>query len=77
MKIVKKTITVLSGLLLLSACNSNPPVSQAERDYRFQRAMQVMQQWHGNQPPAPAFQPSGIQHCRHYYVGTTLRTECM
>lgn len=62
---------------VLAGCETNPNMTQAERDYRYQRSMQILQQWQATQPQAPAIQPSGIQHCRHYYVGTTLRTECM
>lgn len=62
---------------VLAGCETNPNMTQAERDYRYQRSMQILQQWQATQPQAPAIQPNVRMNCRHYYVGTTLRTECM
>jgi len=77
MRLAAQKIAIVAGLLLLSACNSNPPMSQAELDYKLQRSAQILQQWRASQPQAPAFQPNVQMNCRHYYVGNTLRTECM
>lgn len=62
---------------MLSACVSNEPMSQAEYDYKMRRTMEILQGWRATQPQAPAIQPSGIVHCRQYYVGNMLKTECM
>lgn len=72
-----KALLFVAAVALLAGCESNRPMSQAEFDYKMQRSMQILQGWQATRPQAPAIQPSGIQHCRHYYVGSTLRTECM
>lgn len=72
-----KAVAAVALLALLAGCETNSPMSQAEYDYKMQRTMQILQGWQATQPRAPAIQPSGIVHCRQYYVGTTLRTECM
>lgn len=72
-----KTLLLVASAVLLAGCESNPPMSQAEREYRYQRSMQILQQWQATQPQAPTIQPNTRMNCRHYYVGNTLRTECM
>jgi hypothetical protein len=68
---------IAAACAALAGCESNPSMSQAERDYKFQRSMQILQQWQASQPQAPALQPNVRMNCRHFYVGNTLRTECM
>lgn len=68
-------VLIAIAAVALAGCETNPNMTQAERDYRYERSMQILQQWRATQPQAP--QPNQRLNCRHYYVGSTLRTECM